>query len=94
LGIGRQVDQYLNKLNVTQNVNTSYEWAGGGLVSTTKGLERFLEALFEDIEVATITMTEIDYAKKTVSGTFSFDAYDEDDPGKRYQIRAIGNGSW
>ncbi|MEZ4847299.1 MAG: hypothetical protein R3B93_01425 [Bacteroidia bacterium] len=46
-----------------------------------------IKALSKNTEVATITITEIDYSKKTVSGTFSFDAYDEDDPGKIYEIR-------
>jgi D-alanyl-D-alanine carboxypeptidase len=43
----KQVDTYLNRLNVTKKVNTSYEWAGGGLVSITKELSAFIEALFE-----------------------------------------------
>ena len=46
-----------------------------------------IKALSKNTEVATITITEIDYSKKIVSGTFSFDAYDEDDPGKIYEIR-------
>ncbi len=44
----KQVDTYLNKLNVTKKVNTSYEWAGGGLVSTTKELSKFIEAVFKN----------------------------------------------
>ncbi|MEM8889074.1 MAG: serine hydrolase, partial [Bacteroidota bacterium] len=31
----QQIDAYLNRINLTQKVNTSYEWAGGGLISTT-----------------------------------------------------------
>jgi D-alanyl-D-alanine carboxypeptidase len=42
----KQVDTYLNKLNVTKKINTSYEWAGGGLVSNTQELSRFIEAVF------------------------------------------------
>ena len=43
----KQVDTYLNRLNVTKKVNTSYEWAGGGLVSNTRELSRFIEAVFK-----------------------------------------------
>lgn len=45
-GINQQIDAYLNKLNLTKKVNTSYEWAGGGLVSTVKELAVFMDALF------------------------------------------------
>ena len=45
-GINQQIDAYLNKLNLTKKVNTSYEWAGGGLVSTVKELGVFIDALF------------------------------------------------
>lgn len=44
----QQIDTYLNRLNVTKKVNTSYEWAGGGLVSNTKDLGIFIEALFNN----------------------------------------------
>lgn len=47
VGIQQQVDTYLNRLNVTQKVKTSHEWAGGGLVSTTEEVARFISALFE-----------------------------------------------
>ena len=43
----QQIDTYLNKLNVTKKINTSYEWAGGGLISNTKELSRFIEAVFK-----------------------------------------------
>ena len=45
-GIGKQVDTYLNRLNITKKVNTSYEWGGGGLVSTVQDLGIFVQALF------------------------------------------------
>ncbi len=45
-GHGKRIDAYLNKINVTQKVNTSYEYGGGGLVSTTKEQARFIQALF------------------------------------------------
>ena len=41
-----QIDTYFNRLNLTRKVNTSYEWAGGGLVSTPAEIGRFIEALF------------------------------------------------
>lgn len=45
-GNGKRIDAFLNKINMTKNINTSYEWAGGGIVSTTRELAVFLEALF------------------------------------------------
>lgn len=44
---GKRIDAFLNKLNLTKRVNTSYEWAGGGLVATTRDLALFIEGLFE-----------------------------------------------
>ena len=40
------VHQYINKTDMTQ-VNTSFDWAGGGLVSTMPDLAIFIKALFE-----------------------------------------------
>jgi len=31
---------------MTKKINTSYEWGGGGMVSTTKDMAVFIEALF------------------------------------------------
>ncbi|MGW9684553.1 serine hydrolase domain-containing protein [Flagellimonas sp. 2504JD1-5] len=45
-GNGKHIDAYLNRINMTKKVNTSYEWAGGGLISTTKELGVFFEKLF------------------------------------------------
>ncbi len=45
-GNGKEIDAYLNRINMTKKVNTSYEWAGGGLISTTKELGVFFEKLF------------------------------------------------
>ncbi|PIA79604.1 hypothetical protein BFR04_01805 [Gaetbulibacter sp. 4G1] len=45
-GHGKQIDAFLNRINFTKKVNTSYEWAGGGLISTTKELGVFFEKLF------------------------------------------------
>lgn len=45
-GHGNMIDAYLNKINITQKINTSYEWAGGGYVSTVKDMADFIRALF------------------------------------------------
>ncbi|OFX85290.1 MAG: hypothetical protein A2W99_15025 [Bacteroidetes bacterium GWF2_33_16] len=47
-GNGKRVDTYLNRINMTKKINSSYEWAGGGLVSTTKDVAIFIEALFNN----------------------------------------------
>ncbi|MEO1214013.1 MAG: serine hydrolase domain-containing protein [Bacteroidota bacterium] len=46
-GTLKKIDSYLNRINLTQKVNTSYEWAGGGLISTTKDLGIFIQAIFD-----------------------------------------------
>jgi len=46
-GRGRMIDTYLNRINITRKINTSYEWGGGGLVSTTAELATFIRAVFE-----------------------------------------------
>lgn len=45
-GHGKRIDAYLNRINMTQKINTSYEWGGGGIVSTTHDMAIFIEALF------------------------------------------------
>ncbi|MEO0734937.1 MAG: serine hydrolase domain-containing protein, partial [Bacteroidota bacterium] len=45
-GSGHRIDAYLNRINITKRVNTSYEWAGGGLVATTKDIAQFFQSLF------------------------------------------------
>lgn len=45
-GNGKRIDAFLNDLNMTKEMNTSYEWGGGGLVSTTKDMAKFIESLF------------------------------------------------
>ena len=37
---------FLGKMDVTNKLNTSYDWAGGGLVSTTEDLAKFIRGLF------------------------------------------------
>lgn len=46
LGEGKTAHSYLGKRNITKTLNTSYDWAGGGVVSTTSDLAVFLKALF------------------------------------------------
>ena len=41
-----QVNQYVGNVNFS-DLNTSFDWAGGGLVSTNKDLAIFIKALFE-----------------------------------------------
>lgn len=45
-GNGKLAHSFLGKLDITKNFNTSYDWAGGGVVSTTRDLALFLTALF------------------------------------------------
>lgn len=47
-GNGKRIDSYLNRINMTRKINTSYEWGGGGLVSTTKDMAVFIEALLSN----------------------------------------------
>ena len=47
-GSGKRIDAFLNGINMTKKINTSYEWGGGGLVSTTKDMGLFIEALFDN----------------------------------------------
>ncbi|MEZ4685922.1 MAG: DUF6252 family protein [Bacteroidia bacterium] len=46
-----------------------------------------IRAYSNNTDVATITITSLDYDKKVVSGTFSFDGVDDDDPGVVYRVR-------
>jgi D-alanyl-D-alanine carboxypeptidase len=47
-GVKKQIDAYFNRLNLTKKVNTSYEWAGGGLISNTQDLATFIQAVFQE----------------------------------------------
>ena len=42
---GNRINQYVGELNFTE-MNTSFDWSGGGLVSTNKDLATFLKSLF------------------------------------------------
>ncbi len=38
---------FINRFDITKKINTSYEWAGGGIVSTTGEMAIFIKALFK-----------------------------------------------
>lgn len=42
---GNLINQYVGNLNFTE-INTSFDWSGGGLVSTNKDLATFIKSLF------------------------------------------------
>lgn len=46
LGNGKIAHSFMGKMDITKILNTSYDWAGGGVVSTTTDLARFLQGLF------------------------------------------------
>ncbi len=51
VGSRKRTDAYLGPLNMARYMNTSYEWGGGGLVSTTEDMATFIKALF-DLELS------------------------------------------
>lgn len=48
MGNGRIAHSFFGKRDITKTLNTSYDWAGGGVISTTTDLASFLKGLFED----------------------------------------------
>lgn len=57
---GKRIDAFLGRINMTKDINTSYEWGGGGLVTTTKDLAIFIEALFKNkLFINTSTLDEM-----------------------------------
>lgn len=66
---------------------TSTEKAGAGEYVLEDGNAVDVNAFSSNTGVASITVTAIDFDKKIVSGTFSFDAVDDDDPNTVYEIR-------
>lgn len=44
---GSMAHAFYDRVDVTVNVNTSYDWAGGGVVSTVTDLGRFIRGLFD-----------------------------------------------
>jgi len=45
-GISNIAHSFLGKIDVTKKLNTSYDWAGGGIVSNNYDLAKFLKGLF------------------------------------------------
>jgi D-alanyl-D-alanine carboxypeptidase len=68
----KRIDAFLNKINITKKINTSYEWAGGGIVSTTQEIAIFITALFKGnffVRKSTLDkMTDISHTKKFGAG--------------------------
>lgn len=46
-GSGKMAHSFLGKRDITKILNTSYDWAGGGVVSTNADLATFLRGIFE-----------------------------------------------
>jgi D-alanyl-D-alanine carboxypeptidase len=46
-GNGKMAHSFFGKRDITKTLNTSYDWAGGGVVSTTLDLASFLKGIFE-----------------------------------------------
>lgn len=64
-----QINQYVGTINFT-NINTSFDWAGGGLVSTNSDLAIFIKALFnlKIINQASLDkMIDVKFTKKNES---------------------------
>ncbi|MHA8091135.1 serine hydrolase domain-containing protein [Aquirufa regiilacus] len=47
IGSGKLAHSFLGKRDITKILNTSYDWAGGGVVSTNADLAIFLRGIFE-----------------------------------------------
>jgi D-alanyl-D-alanine carboxypeptidase len=45
-GNGKMAHSFLGKRDITKTLNTSYDWAGGGVVSTTSDLATFINSIF------------------------------------------------
>ncbi|HWR99569.1 MAG TPA: serine hydrolase domain-containing protein [Prolixibacteraceae bacterium] len=46
-GNGKMAHSFFGKWNITERLNTSYDWAGGGVISTTTDLALYLNGLFD-----------------------------------------------
>jgi D-alanyl-D-alanine carboxypeptidase len=47
MGNGKMAHSFSGKRDITKTLNTSYDWAGGGVISNTTDLAAFLKGLFE-----------------------------------------------
>lgn len=65
-GNRQKVHQYIKKIDMTK-VNTSFDWAGGGLISTTADLSIFIKALFSGQLISNSSlqkMTAMEFTKE------------------------------
>lgn len=69
----------------TYTANSTTKAAAGEYVFDNSSAD--IKAESENTDEVTITITEIDFDRKIVSGTFSFDGVDEDDPTTIYEVR-------
>ncbi len=84
---GKRVDAFLGKINITKKVNTSYEWGGGGLVSTTKDLGVFIQLLFENafFKNSSTLKKMIDFEKvKSVGANYGLGVFSFEKKGKTF----------
>lgn len=69
----------------TYTANSSTKAGAGEYVFENSNTD--IKAESDNTDEVTITITAIDFDRKVVSGTFSFDGVDEDDPGTVYEVR-------
>ncbi|MEM9548581.1 MAG: serine hydrolase domain-containing protein [Bacteroidota bacterium] len=80
-----QINQYVGSINFTE-INTSFDWAGGGLVSTNKDLAIFIKALFnlELINKESLqNMIDVTYTKEHES-RYGLGVYESEYNGNTY----------
>lgn len=81
----RQVHQYQKKIDMTK-LNTSFDWAGGGLVSTTHDLAIFIKALFDGQIINEISLQKMTTTKFTneYNNPYGFGFYESKYNGDTY----------
>lgn len=72
-GTAQLVHPYAGAISLDQ-VNTSFDWGGGGLVSTHQDLHRFIRALFEGRVLEPATLDQMLSARAENEPRFLFDA--------------------
>lgn len=84
-GNQQQVHQYIKKVDMTK-VNTSFDWAGGGLVSTTSDLAIFIKALFEGELIRTDLLQKMTFMEFTQEhhNRYGFGLYESEYNGDIY----------
>lgn len=78
-------NQFVGSVNF-KDLNTSFDWAGGGLVSTNKDLSTFIKALFENKLVCSSTLRKMTNVKDTKDGEnrYGLGIYESEYNGKIY----------